>query len=281
MLGVCCALCSNVSPFASSKCEPPATKGSDMTHKSITSQSPAVVQWSETTAHSALRPRSACVVVRFRVGAAAATAAASGTAAASRQLASYFPDSGWMSRAAAQRRLDGISHPMSRLLRSERCRATSQSPKYPLLQAEVHSYPSGKQEPITPSSRWRESVLLVRWNSIWYFQPISQPAALLFARSGHSAFKNPQRCVFCSVCTFKWPSTNETSLLLCFPPLVPTTSSASPSAKWHQADPPYAASNTDTQRPEGAAALFSRYFRRMGVVFSWVARFEAIIHDVQ
>ncbi|MED6253782.1 hypothetical protein ATANTOWER_001757 [Ataeniobius toweri] len=40
LLRFCCAFCSNVSPFASSKSEPPATKGSDMTHKSITSQKP-------------------------------------------------------------------------------------------------------------------------------------------------------------------------------------------------------------------------------------------------
>lgn len=39
-----CAFCSNVSSFSSSKREPPATIGSNTTHKSITSQTPVVVQ---------------------------------------------------------------------------------------------------------------------------------------------------------------------------------------------------------------------------------------------
>ena len=44
LLWFCCAFCSNVSSFASSKREPPATKGSNTTHKSITSQAAAVVR---------------------------------------------------------------------------------------------------------------------------------------------------------------------------------------------------------------------------------------------
>ncbi len=84
LLWFCCAFCSNVSSFASNKREPPATKGSNTTHKSITSQMPAVVQCGKTIARSAPRAWTACVVFRIRLAAAAAAAAASGTAAASR-----------------------------------------------------------------------------------------------------------------------------------------------------------------------------------------------------
>lgn len=50
LLWFCCAFCSNVTLSASSKREPPATNGSNETHKSITSQRLSVVQSGKTTA---------------------------------------------------------------------------------------------------------------------------------------------------------------------------------------------------------------------------------------
>lgn len=44
LLWFCCAFCSNISSFASAKRKPPATKGSNTRHKSITSQVLAVAR---------------------------------------------------------------------------------------------------------------------------------------------------------------------------------------------------------------------------------------------
>lgn len=65
LLWFCCAFCSNVCPFESSKSEPAATKGSKTTRKSITSQMPVVVQSGKTIARSAPRPRTAFVDARM------------------------------------------------------------------------------------------------------------------------------------------------------------------------------------------------------------------------